>query len=136
MNKKLLIITLLMTFAMVSCKKSTKQDTLASNVTATTQIKAPLNFTWQNSRNINFTVNVTDTRFQSSLYMVSIYDGDPTAGGNLLAKGSATTTDAFKSKIYLSAQIIKVYIVKTSPDNSKTTLIVQVGATDIVASIG
>jgi len=135
MNKKLLTIALLMVFAIVSCKKSTKQDTPVP-VTATNQIKAPVNFSWQNSRNINFTVNLTDTRYPGLIDLICIYNADPAAGGNLLAKGSATTTVAFKSKIYISYEITQVYIVKTAPDNSKTTLVVPVGTADINTSIG
>ncbi|WP_183573424.1 hypothetical protein HDF18_07395 [Mucilaginibacter sp. X5P1] len=65
-----------------------------------------------------------------------IYGGDPAIGANLLAKGSATTIASFKSTIYTSNQISQVYIVKTSPDNSKTMQKVQVSAADITASIG
>jgi len=68
--------------------------------------------------------------------LISIYDGDPTTGANLLAKGSASMSTSFKSKVYTSNQINQVYIVKTSPDNSKTTQVLPIGSDNIITSIG
>ncbi|WP_179415000.1 hypothetical protein HDF19_07165 [Mucilaginibacter sp. E4BP6] len=129
------ITAVLSVLAFTSCKTS-KDVTPALQGKSTNTIKVPAGFTWQNSRNIAFTVNVTDTRFQASIFMIAIYDGDPSKGANLLAKGSAKNAAAFKSTIYLSDQINQVYIVKTAPDNSKTSQNVQVGTTAIVSSIG
>ncbi|MGF7038414.1 hypothetical protein [Mucilaginibacter lappiensis] len=134
MKKKLLTIALFAAFLVVACKKDKKHNLPVP--VATNSIKAPTGFKWENSRNIIFTVNITDSRFQSSMYLVAIYDGDPIAGGKLLSKGSATTLSAFSSKIYLSKQVNQVYIVKTAPDGSKVTQKTQVGMADITASIG
>lgn len=134
MKKEVLIIALFASFLIVSCKKPTS-DTINPAVT-TNGIKAPTGFNWENARNINFTVTITDSRYKGMANLVSIYDGDPAAGANLLAKGSATTSTTFKSKIYISNQILSVYIIKTSPDNSKVTQKVSIGTADITTSIG
>lgn len=130
MKKQLFIITLLASFIMISCKKSSS-DVLNPAVTSN-GIKVPTGFTWQNSRNINFTVTVTDTRFQSMAHSISIFDGS----GNLLSKGSATTSSTFKSKVYISNQTLMVYVIKTSPDNSKVIQKVTIGTADVATSIG
>jgi len=134
MKKKLLAIYLLAALSVVSCKKDNRHN-LSVPVT-TNIIKPPSGFKWESSRNIIFTVSITDSRFQSSMYLVAIYDGDPVAGGTLLSKGSATVLSAFMSKIYLSKQINQVYIVKTAPDGSKVTQKTQVGTADVTTSIG
>lgn len=134
MKKDLLIIVLFASFLVFSCKKTTS-DVLNPKVT-TNGVKVPTGFNWENSRNINFTVTITDTRYKGMANLISIYDGDPTAGGNLLAKGSATTATTYKSKIYISNQILSVYIIKTSPDNSKVTQKISIGTADVATSIG
>ncbi|RKR81628.1 hypothetical protein BDD43_1778 [Mucilaginibacter gracilis] len=136
MKKILVTIAMLSALAMVSCKKGTEGATPAASVTSTSEIKAPTGFTWESSRNISFTINITDTRFPATASLVSIYDADPNNGGNLLAKGAATTTSPFNSKLYISNQILAVYIVKTSPDNTNIIQKVQIGTTNVTASIG
>ncbi len=137
MKKNLLPICLLSLLAVVSCTKATKQASPAPAVTITTNsITPPIGFKWESSRNINFTIAVIDDRFQSSMFLISIYDGDPIAGGNLISKGSATTSTAFSAKLYLSKQISQVVIVKTAPDGTKVTKKIQVGDANISLSIG
>jgi len=133
--KNILFSLTIFVFAFTSCKTS-KEITPVIAGNTTNSIKVPAGFSWQNSRNVNFTVSVTDTRFQSSIFLISIYDGDPTTGANLLAKGSASMSTSFKSKVYTSNQINQVYIVKTSPDNSKTTQVLPIGSDNIITSIG
>lgn len=118
---------------MSSCKKDS--ITNQTVVTSTSDIKVPLGFTWENSRSINFTINVTDTRFQNMIHVISFYDGIPGSGGKLLAKGSASINASFKSKLYLSNQIKEMYIVKTSADNATSIQKIQVSNIDIFLSI-
>jgi len=118
-----------------SCK--TSKDAIPTLTgTTTNTIVVPTGFTWQNSRNLNFTVNLTDTRFTSSIFLISIFDGNPAQGGQLLAKGSATTNTPFTSKVYTSNQVKQVYIIKTAPDNSQSSQTIQVGNANVVTSIG
>jgi len=136
MKKTLLVIAVLSACAISSCKKESSPTTTTVTSVSTLNIKAPTGFTWENSRNINFTVNVTDTRFPAIASVISVYNADPNNGGTLLTKGSATTTSPFKTKIYLSDEITQVYIVKTSPDNTNIIQKVQVGTADVTVQIG
>lgn len=129
MNIKFSAIVILCIISLAACKK-------IESLKKRTEIKPdglaiPLGFTWQNSRNINFSINVSDIRFGNSMFIISIYDKDPATGGKLLSKGSATNKSGFSSKIFLSKQISSVYIVKTSGDNSTATSIVPVGFSDV-----
>jgi hypothetical protein len=136
MKKTLFTIAVLFACAMVSCKKGTEEAKATASVKTTNDIKVPTGFTWESSRNLNFTINVTDTRFPTKASVISIYNADPNNGGILLIKGAAINATSFKSKLYISNQITEVYIVKTSPDNNNTIQKVQVGTADVVASIG
>jgi hypothetical protein len=136
MRKIALFLAFVATISVTSCKKLSLQDTVVTPPAPTApEVIVPVGFTWENSRSINFTVNVTDTRFQNMLHVISIYDAAPSAGGVLIAKGSASTISGFKNKLYLSKQISEVYIVKTSPDNSTSIQKVQVGNADIFLSV-
>jgi hypothetical protein len=136
MKKTLLTIAMFSACVMFSCKKESDGVTTVTTVSSTSNIQAPSGFTWESSRNLNFTINVTDSRFPKIASVISIYDADPNNGGNLLTKGSATTLVSFKTKLYLSDQITKVFIVKTSPDNTNLIQAVQVGTADVIVAIG
>lgn len=117
--KKLLSIALILgVAALPACKKTDSADTKPV-VNSVNDIKVPEGFLWESSRDVNITVNITDDRFGSALHSIAIYDGDPYNGGNLLAKGSASTTKSYENKLHISKQITSVYVVKTSPDNSR-----------------
>jgi hypothetical protein len=135
MKNILLSLTVLVVLAASSCKTS-KDVAPVLNGKTTFTIKVPAGFTWQNSRNLNFTVNLTDTRFASSVFLISIFDRNPALGGHLLAKGSATTKAPFTSKVFTSDQVTEVYIIKTAPDNSQATQTIQVGTAAVITSIG
>lgn len=131
MVKKLLSIVLF-SVVLLSCKKDAIHNVpVAAKAISINDIKVPPGFTWENSRNINFSVGITGTRFQKMIHVVSIYDGDPAADGKLLTKGSATNEAPFKSKIYLSNQITEVYIVTMFPNGAKNSQIAKVGTAEV-----
>lgn len=136
--KKTLLITIAMFSAcvMVSCKKASDGVTTVTTTSSTNNIQAPPGFTWENSRSLNITINVTDSRFPKFASVISIYDADPNNGGVLMTKGSALSASAFISKLYISNQISVIYIVKTSFDNTNTIKKVQIGTADVATSIG
>ena len=138
MKKQILSIALISAICICSCKKATLLETANDGKapTSTNDIKVPTGFAWATSSNVNFTVNVTDARFANSIHIISIYVGDPSNGGLLIAKGSASLGTAFKCKLSVDKQVKQVYIIKTSPDNSSTTQQVQVSSTDLSASFG
>lgn len=138
MKKSLLAIAILSTVGMVSCVKTALETpvTVPVSKTTTSSLIVPKGFTWENSRTVNFTVNVTDTRFVKNVQIITIYDGDPKTGGNVITRGSAIPTNAFKSKLYISNQVSKVYIKKTAADNSQVIQVIQLSSNNITTSIG
>jgi len=136
MKKGLLIIILLSMFA-TACK--TTKQTLPDGSNGTTMVTAnivpPLGFSWENSRNVYFTVKATDGQFSGVNYLISVYDADPANGGKLLIKGSASAITAFTATLYLSNLVTQVYLVKTAPDASTTTQIVKLSSTVVNTTI-
>ena len=96
----------------------------------------PKGFNWESSRNVDFTIRISDTRFDDMLHSISIYDGNPLAGGKLLSKGAASLNEAFRSIIYIPKTIRTVYIVKTSPDNSSITESIEVTGSTVSLVLG
>lgn len=133
MIKKITLITTALATLLVSCAKESRAPDVQSIATST--IKVPAGFTWENSRNVNLTLSVADSESPNKIHVISVYDGDPADGGNLLTKGSALTTSAFKSKIYLSNQITAVYLVGAFPDGTSVTNKQTITGSDLAVTI-
>lgn len=133
MKRKLIFGAYFLALFITSCKKiGTKSQNNNPTIATTT---FPSYFSWQNSRNLKLTLNVTDLQFGELRHIICIYDGDPAAGGNLLTKGSASTKLAFVTTVYLTANIKSIYIVKSAPNNSKSIQKVDAGGSDITVSL-
>jgi LruC domain-containing protein len=135
MKKILLFVALFGTIIVSSCKKATDSPA-TTPTTGIDAINVPAGFNWQSAHTLTVSTTITDSRFQGAVHNISIYDGDPYNGGKLLASGSATLTSAFVSKINIPNTLTDLYVVKTSPDNSKIIQKVSVGITDIALSFG
>lgn len=87
------------------------------------------------SRFVNFQVKVTDARYGNKMFVISIYDKDPSQGGVLLSEGSATLELPFLTKIYLYEKIQSVYILRTAFDNSTVSSIVSLDSVNVNVSL-
>lgn len=132
MSKYLLSILTLSALFFTSCQKSD----ITEQAENTTELVVPASFNWGTSRDVNFNVSITDSRFANSIHVISIYAGDPANGGSLLSKGSATLIAAFNTKIYLPSTLNEVYVVKTSPDGSTVSDKVAITSTQLSIAIG
>lgn len=133
MRKYFLLAVSVFTLTAVSCKK----DGLTSEEAgSTSEITVPGEFDWATSRDINFSIAVTDARFGNKIHVMTIYDGDPANEGKPLSKGSATLTSAFNTRIYLPVTLPEVYVTKTAPDGSKVTTKVLISSAQVSIAIG
>ncbi len=133
MNKLLPALTFICLISFTSCARIEK---FKSTSRPFSSLKVPLGFNWKNSRYINITVNISDTRFGNSLYTLAVYNGDPKAGGKLMVSGAASNSAAYETRINLSNQISFIYIVKTSPDNSTVNSKIAVGTASVNTTMG
>lgn len=129
MKKVLFIIVLIISTGLLSCEK--KGTTEIGTVSNMSDLKIPVGFTWENSTDIYFDISITDTRFGDAVHVVSIFDADPAFNGKLLSKGSASLKLPFSTKIYIPNTIKKVYVVKTAPDNTSSTLTVPISGSKL-----
>ncbi|SKB82293.1 LruC domain-containing protein [Daejeonella lutea] len=125
MIKNRLVLLSVLGLFFFSCKKVDQETAETGNIN---KLVIPEGFTWESSRDINFEVKITDTRFQSAVHVVSIYDGDPSQGGRLLSKGSGSISDPFTTLIYLANTIKEVFVEKVAPDGTTTIQKVAVGS--------
>jgi LruC domain-containing protein len=135
MRKLVLSAALLGVIILPSCKKSDSTSTKPV-INSINDIKVPAGFNWASSHNVDFTAAITDTRFSTAIHVISIYDGDPFNGGNLIAKGTATTATPYLNKLYVASQLKQLYVVKTSPDNSRIINTIDVTGTTASTSFG
>ncbi len=118
MRKLLNLILLVFLAGLSSCEK--KNTAVEGTVSNMSDLKIPVGFTWENSKDIYFDITITDNRFNDALHVVSIYDADPALNGKLLSKGSASLKIPFATKVYLPNTVKEVFIVKTAPDNTSS----------------
>lgn len=138
MKRLSLFVILLCVLFSPSCIKTNNTQPGGKVYNSVNDINVPSGFNWESSRNIPFIVSITDDRFAAAYHTISVYDGNPFAGGNLLAKGSANTAHAYAATLYIARAITEVYVVKTSPDKSMivqkvalgTAVSLSIGATD------
>jgi LruC domain-containing protein len=123
---------ILMVLLLNSCKRDFSG---LQNIQSMDDLVIPSGFKWENSRDVNFDIAINDLKFLDDLHLVSIYDKDPSLGGELLAKGSATSASPFLATIYLAATIREVYVLKTAPDNTKFGQKVEVKSNEIKLTI-
>jgi LruC domain-containing protein len=119
--------------AVSACQKDASVN--VAKVSTTHELVVPTGFTWENSRDIYFDINIADAKFPSSLYVVAIYDKDPALNGTLLSKGSASQSVHFKTKIYIANTVKEVFVVRVAPDNTKTTQVVPITGVRIALSM-
>lgn len=129
MNKHLLPLFLGIALLASSCKK----DNIVQDVVNPTlnDIVVPTAFSWQTTRDVNFSIGISDARFQNQIHVVAIYLADPTSGATPISKGSATLISPFNAKLSIPAGIDEVYVVKFAPDATATTEKVAVTSTKV-----
>ncbi len=136
--KKFALLLTLGVVVFTGCQKSKKNNgNTPTTITNVNDIKVPSGFNWESSQNVTVSAAITDTRFGTANHMISVYDGDPNNGGNLLAQGSASTSTPYTGALYLPKTLPNLYIVKTSPDNSKIiTAVSLASSTSVSVSFG
>ena len=133
MKNKLLLVAVATAIVFSGCKKSSQSSTPAV-IKSMSDIKVPKGFNWQNTHEVSLSASITDSRFGNAIYRIAVYDGDPNAGGNLLATGSATMAVPYANKLTINNQLPQLYIVKTAPDKSQITTAVSAMGTSAEAS--
>ncbi|MES2380307.1 MAG: LruC domain-containing protein [Bacteroidota bacterium] len=132
----LILVGLLSLTSCLPSVESAKEQPNNNNVSNMNDLVVPIGFTWQNSRDVNFNIGITDTRFQEAVHVVSVYDANPLVGGNLIARGSATLSTPLAAQLNLANTLKSVYIVKTSPDNSELSQEVAIEGTTVNVQLG
>ncbi|HRO42731.1 MAG TPA: LruC domain-containing protein [Flavipsychrobacter sp.] len=119
MKKAFLLIGLLAIAVLPACKKEKAEETNSVG-NSIDDIKVPDGFSWESSRYIDVVVNIKDQRFGNASHAIAVYDGNPYEGGNLLSKGSASTSQPYSNKLYIAKNISELYVMKLSPDSSRS----------------
>lgn len=131
MNKHLLPLFIGIALLASSCKK----DNIVQEpgTPATNDIVVPTSFNWQTTRDVNFSIGISDSRFQDQIHVVAIYLSDPQTGATPISKGAATLISPFNAKLSIPAGINEVYVAKFAPD--ATTSVEKVSVTSTKVSV-
>jgi LruC domain-containing protein len=130
MNKQLLPLFMGLALLASSCKKDNASQEVPGQ-SDLNELVVPETFTWQTTRDVSFSIGITDARFQNQIHVVAIYLADPTTGAPAISKGTATLTSPFNTKLSIPAGIDEVYVVKFAPDATPSTEKVAVTTTKV-----
>jgi LruC domain-containing protein len=132
MNKKLLSLICGIAMLTASCKKD---GTVTAPVTdsAIADLVVPSTFTWQTSRDINFSIGISDTRFENRLYVIGLYLADPGTGAAAVSTGAASLVTPYNAKLTIPADVNGIFVVKTAVDGSSITQYVALSAQTMVS---
>ena len=145
MKRKLLYLSFALAILATSCKKDNSGIEPVTD-SALSDLVVPQSFSWQTSRDVNFSIGISDTRFQNRLYTIAIYMTDPGVpigkidGKDVLPsavrKGSASLVSPYNTKLSIPAMVTSVYVVKTAADGSSIVQKVSVTSQMVSLSLG
>ena len=145
MKKNLLYLSFALAMLATSCKKDDSGIEPVKDA-ALSDLVVPQTFSWQTSRDVNFSIGISDTRFQNKLYTIAIYMTDPGVpigkvdGKDVLPKavrkGSASLVSPYNTKLSIPAMVTAVYVVKTAADGSSFVQKVSVTSQLVSLSLG
>jgi LruC domain-containing protein len=119
------ILAALSLFTFVTCQKPVLQQKteeppdLTKNVQHINQMKVPVGFNYETTKNIEITVNVADQTFGEKNHLILIYNGNPDNGGSLITSGSANINMPFVAKFSLESYINEIYVARFNPNGER-----------------
>jgi LruC domain-containing protein len=145
MNKNLLSFICGIAILASACKKDASgiDPITDSNIS---DLVVPQTFSWQTARDVNFSIGISDTRFENRAFVIAVYLSDPAVpvkgeDGNEhqpvpVAKGSASLVSPYNTKISVPATVNEAFIVKIAADGSSITQNVKLTSQMISLSLG
>lgn len=112
-------------YTLATCQKPVLQQKveepadLSKNVEHINQMKVPVNFNYETTKNIEITVNVADQTFGDKNHLILIYNGNPDNGGSLITSGSANINMPFVAKFSLESYITEIYVARFNPNGER-----------------
>ena len=132
--KNLIFISILILATLASCKKDEKNP--IKDVDKATEMIVPNGFKFENSKDLTFTIKVTDKRFGAVGHRITIYDADPALGGKVLAIGGGTVNRPFTGRIDKSVLVKELFIEKKAPGGESFVKKVVLTSNDLQLELG
>lgn len=122
-----LFFIFLLGMSMTSCNKEPEQVN-PGTPKKMEDLKVPAGFNWESSRVVNLDISVDLPSQIGLLSKITIYDGNPTAGGNTLITGSAGYNFPFISSVNIPTALKELYFEMKTGDG--TVQIVNMAVAD------
>jgi len=109
--QKLLLAAIagLIVFSFSACRKSIPDDN-AGKPKKMEDLKVASNFNWESTREINVSIASDFPNYAGRLGRISIYDGDPSAQGNILLTGSTGYNFPFNTKLRVPTALTRIFL--------------------------
>ncbi|ADY51937.1 hypothetical protein Pedsa_1371 [Pseudopedobacter saltans DSM 12145] len=132
---KIKYLSILIIVFLAACRKDGLQVEDNGNKNLN-EISVSPQFDWKTTRDVNFSISVSDDRFQNNSHVIAIYVGDPSKDGQLISKGAANLITPFNTKISLPVALQEVYVEKIDPTGERISGLVKVSAGKVSVAVG
>ena len=117
-----------------ACIKDLEVDSNSNNQVnnpSMSELKVPADFKWETTVSFNLTVNVTSFKAYQPKSKLSVYNGPPESGGEIIASGSADSESPYQTQIVVPASTEIIYLKKESPFGGISGIELEVTGNDI-----
>jgi len=121
-----LILMILVAVAVTACKKDFSDPNGSSSNKTIDQLNVPDGFNWSTTQKIAITVGVQTTQAVNLKSKISVFKGDPDAGGKLMVSGSASNYKPFTDNLVLPTYLKEIYLVKEGAFGDRVVVMVPI----------
>jgi LruC domain-containing protein len=140
-NPSLYLLAILLSIG--ACKKDLvqkfeeSQNTGAEiSVSKMSEIKVPANFKWELTKAVSVKVVLEDNTFGALKHKIQVFVEDPAKTTNSIAEGALSLANEFESTVSVPSSTKELYLVRTTPDNSKVIEKVAIsGSNQVVLNV-
>ncbi len=126
------LVTLLaaaLILATSSCRKD--YQTVVKPVDQMTELVVPPSFNWRTTTDIFMDVSISSSEFYPLRSKLSIFIGNPYAGGEKLTSGSISPSEPFKSTIRVASYLKELYLELETSVGSKEVVLVPIAGNQV-----
>ncbi|MFZ4563738.1 MAG: hypothetical protein ACOYNU_10200, partial [Bacteroidales bacterium] len=120
-------------FLLSGCKKDIVPQPSATTVTTMNDLKVSSTFNWEMTREVSLNLGMNFPSIDYQYNAVTIFDGDPAKGGNLIYQGFMGNNDPMIAKMRIPTAMSEIYVQLTPW--GETNQIVKIAAAGNIAYI-
>ena len=125
----LILPAMALTAFLFSCKKEVSNP--VEYVDSMDKLVVPENFDWKTTKDIDVTISVGGTKDYQAKSKVTVFNADPSQGGQMMLSGNVAPGSSFNAKMRIPASMTQVYLKKESPFTGVESVLVPISGSSL-----